>query len=111
MGLQVTPTTGHSDRFIEGERIVVQLVQAGYDGYLYGDYYTVEGEVVHLYPNRGEPDSGSVLRGGGRFDVGESVRTWGVGPPLGQAQMRLISSPQRLENQKSGLQSYMRHMY
>src|SRR3546814_19888974 len=48
MGLQVTPTTGHSDRFIEGARILVQLVQAGYDGYLYVAYYTVEGPVVHL---------------------------------------------------------------
>src|SRR3546814_4684618 len=28
MGLQVTPTTGHSDRFIEGERIIVQLVRS-----------------------------------------------------------------------------------
>src|SRR3546814_13022442 len=82
MGLQVTPTTGHSDRFIEGERIIVQLVQAGYDGYLYVDYYTVEGQVVHLYPNPREPDSGRVLRGGERFNVGASARTWSEGPPF-----------------------------
>ncbi|HEY9541570.1 MAG TPA: DotU family type IV/VI secretion system protein [Luteimonas sp.] len=93
MGLQVTPTTGHSDRFIEGERIIVQLVQAGYDGYLYVDYYTVEGQVVHLYPNPGEPDSGRVLRGGERFNVGESARTWSVGPPFGQELITVISSP------------------
>src|SRR3546814_13450499 len=84
MGLQVTPTTGHSDRFIEGARIIVQLVQAGYDGYLYVDYYTAEGQAVHLYPNPGEPDSGRVLRGCERFTVGESARAWSVGPPFGQ---------------------------
>src|SRR3546814_14341494 len=74
MGLQVTPTTGHSDRFIEGERIIVQLVQAGYDGYLYVDYYTVEGHVVHLYPNPGAPDRGRVLRGAERFTLGAYPR-------------------------------------
>ncbi|MGO4779713.1 hypothetical protein AB4084_29990, partial [Lysobacter sp. 2RAB21] len=39
-GLAVTPTTGHSDRFIEGEQVTVKLLQANYDGYLYVDYYT-----------------------------------------------------------------------
>src|SRR3546814_12436292 len=96
MGLQVTPTTGHSDRFIEGERIIVQLVQAGYDGYLYVDYYTVEGQLVHLYPNPGESDSGRVLRGGERFNVRESARTWSVGPPFGQELITVISSPSPL---------------
>src|SRR3546814_9912570 len=117
MGLQVTPTTGHSDRFIEGERIIVQLVQAGYDGYLYVDYYTVEGRVVHLYPNPGEPDSGRVLRGGERFNVGESARTWSVGPPFGQELITVISSPtplyqgERSEEHTSELQSLMRISY
>src|SRR3546814_5440218 len=74
-------------------RSIVQLVQAGYDGYLYVDYYTVEGQVVHLYPNPGEPDSGRVLRGGERFNVGESARTWSVGPPFGQELITVISSP------------------
>src|SRR3546814_19835684 len=54
---------------------------------------TVEGQVVHLYPNPGEPDSGRVLRGGERFNVGESARTWSVGPPFGQELITVISSP------------------
>ena len=93
MGLQVTPTTGHSDRFIEGERITVQLQQADYDGYLYVDYYTVEGQVAHLYPNAMEPASGRVLRAGERFSVGESARTWSIGPPFGQELITVIASP------------------
>lgn len=93
MGLQVTPTTGHSDRFINGERITVQLQQANYDGYLYVDYYTVEGQVAHLYPNALEPDSRRLLRAGERFNVGESGRTWTIGPPFGQELITVIASP------------------
>src|SRR3546814_1592557 len=95
-------------------RSIVQLVQAGYDGYLYVDYYTVEGQVVHLYPNPGEPDSGRVLRGGERFNVGESARTWSVGPPFGQELITVISSPTplyRSEEHTSELQSLMRISY
>src|SRR3546814_2293227 len=46
-----------------------------------------------LYPNPGGPDSGRVLRGGERFNVGESARTWSVGPPFGQELITVISSP------------------
>lgn len=94
MGLQVTPTTGHSDRFIEGERIIVQLANANYDGYLYVDYYTVEGQVVHLFPHPGEPNSGRVLGSGERFDVGASPQIfWEVGAPFGQELITVVSSP------------------
>lgn len=93
MGLQVTPTTGHSDRFIEGERIIVKLQQANYDGYLYVDYYTVEGQVAHLYPNALEPNSSRRLRAGEQFNVGEAGRSWTIGPPFGQELITVIASP------------------
>ncbi|RMX04239.1 DUF4384 domain-containing protein [Corticibacter populi] len=93
-GLQVTPTTGHSDRFSEGERVVVKLIQAHTDGYLYVDYYTVDGSVIHLYPNRREPDSGRVVRAAEQFNVGQkSAEGWIVGPPFGQELITVISSP------------------
>lgn len=92
-GLQVAPTTGHSDRFIEGERIIVQLSNADRDGYLYVDYYTVEGQVIHLFPHAGEPNSGRILRSGERFNVGDSQSTWEVGAPFGQELITVVSSP------------------
>lgn len=93
-GLQITPSTGHSDRFIEGENIVVKLQQANYDGYLYVDYYTVNGDVAHMYPNAGEPDSGRVLQSGEQFEVGATpTKTWTVCPPLGQELITVIASP------------------
>lgn len=93
-GLKVTPTTGHSDRFLEGERVIVKLIQANYDGYLYVDYYTVDGAVIHLYPNKREPDSGRLVRAGEQFNVGERIpEGWLVGPPYGQELITVISSP------------------
>lgn len=93
MGLQVKPTTGHSDRFFNGERIIVELQQANYDGYLYVDYYSVEGQVAHLFPNAMEPDSGRLLKAGERFNVGEAERTWSIGAPFGQELITVIASP------------------
>ncbi len=93
-GLQVTPTTGHSDRFTEGERVTVKLVQSNYDGYLYVDYYTVDGSVIHLYPNKREPDSGRKILSGEQFNVGEKIpEGWIVGPPFGQELITVVSSP------------------
>ena len=93
-GLQVTPNAGHSDRFAEGERVVAKLNQANYDGYLYVDYYTVDGSVIHLYPNKREPDSGRLVRAHEQFNVGEaSPEGWIVGPPFGQELITVISSP------------------
>lgn len=92
-GLEVTPTTGHTDRFIEDEHVTVKLKQANYDGYLYVDYYTVDGTVVHLFPNKTEPDSGRVIVDGETFVVGERGHKWEIGPPFGQELITVISSP------------------
>ncbi|AKC85910.1 DotU family type IV/VI secretion system protein [Pseudoxanthomonas suwonensis] len=93
MGLEITPTAGHSDRFVEGERIIVKLVNADYDGYLYVDYWSVEGGVLHLFPNPGEPDSGRLLGAGEQFNVGAAQAIWEVGPPFGQELITVVSSP------------------
>lgn len=92
-GLQVTPTTGHSDRFLEGERVIVKLIAANYDGYVYVDYYSVDGGVAHIYPNRREPSSGRVIGAGEQFNVGDIPGGWVVGPPFGQELITVIASP------------------
>lgn len=93
-GLTVAPVSGHSDRFIENERVIVNLSQAGYEGYLYVDYYTVGGDVAHLYPHPREPGSGRLIRPGEQFSVGASEQLfWTVGPPFGQELITVIASP------------------
>lgn len=92
-GLAVTPTTGHSDRFLEGERVTVKLAQAAYDGYLYVDYYSVDGQVAHIYPHPREPNSGRQIRAGEQFNVGEAGLLITVGSPFGQELITVIASP------------------
>lgn len=93
-GLAITPSTGHSDRFIENENVIAKLQQANYDGYVYVDYFTVTGQVAHMYPNTGEPESGRLIRSGEEFEVGATpTKTWTVAPPFGQELITVISSP------------------
>lgn len=99
--LVITPSTGHSDRFIEGENVIVKLKQANYDGYLYVDYYTVDGGVAHIYPNAGEPDSGRMIRALEQFEVGATPsKTWTVSPPFGQELITVIASPTPLYSEE-----------
>ena len=93
-GLSITPSTGHSDRFLENENVIVKLQQANYDGYLYVDYYTVNGAVAHMYPNTGEPDSGRLIQSAEQFEVGATPsKTWTVSAPFGQELITVIASP------------------
>lgn len=92
-GLTITPSTGHTDRFIQNERVIAKLVQGHADGYLYVDYYTVNGQVAHMYPDPLEPDSGRLIRSGEQFDVGAAGQSWTVDAPYGQELIAVISSP------------------
>ncbi|HEY0197042.1 MAG TPA: DotU family type IV/VI secretion system protein [Rhodanobacter sp.] len=96
-GLAVTPTTGHSDRFVKDEKMIVKLTQANHDGYLYVDYYTVEGEVLHLLPNQLEPRSGQLIPASQQIDVGQSGVQGGgwitIDAPFGQELITVVASP------------------
>lgn len=95
--LAITPSVGHSDRFLEGENVIVKLQQPNYDGYLYVDYYTVNGDVAHIYPNAGEPGSGRLLHALEQFEVGATpARTWTICPPFGQEMITVVASPRPL---------------
>ncbi|MBN8769815.1 MAG: DotU family type IV/VI secretion system protein [Stenotrophomonas nitritireducens] len=90
-GLSVTPSTGHTARFTDGENVTARLVQGNADGYLYVDYFTVNGQVAHMYPNAREGDRG-LVPAGTPFDVGGAV-AWEVSAPYGQELILVISSP------------------
>ena len=92
-GLTVTPFTGHSERFIEGEKITVKVTEPNYEGYLYVDYYTVTGDVAHIFPHPQESESGRTFGGSEQLTIGEEGRGWVVCPPLGQELITVISSP------------------
>lgn len=92
-GLTVTPSTGHSDRFIEGEKVTIKVTQPNYEGYIYVDYYFVDGNMAHIFPHPNEPDSGRLLRAGETLVIGNTPEGWVVGAPFGQELITVISSP------------------
>jgi len=92
-GLTVTPFTGHSERFIEGEKITVKVTEPNYEGYLYVDYYTVTGDVAHIFPHPQESETGRTFGSSEQLTIGEEGRGWVVCPPLGQELITVISSP------------------
>ena len=92
-GLTITPTTGHSDRFIEGEKVLVKINQANFDGYIYVDYYFVDGNMVHIFPHPNEPDSGRLIKAGEQIEIGHTPEGWVVGAPYGQELITVITSP------------------
>lgn len=92
-GLTIMPTTGHSDRFIEGEKVLVKVNQANFDAYIYVDYYFVDGNMVHIFPHPNEPDSGRLIRAGEQIEIGHTPEGWIVGAPYGQELITVISSP------------------
>ena len=92
-GLNVTPTAGHSDRFVEAEKVIVKVGNANYDGYVYVDYWTVTGDVAHIFPHPQESEIGRIIAGGEQLTIGEEGLGWEVGPPFGQELITVISSP------------------
>lgn len=92
-GLTVTPFTGHSERFIEGEKTTVKITEPNYDGYLYVDYYFVDGNMAHIFPHPNESESGRIVGSSEQLTIGEEGPGWVVCPPLGQELITVISSP------------------
>lgn len=76
----------------EYDNLVLDLGSPGRDGYVYVDYYALDGSVVHLIPSRALPANrmraGSARRLGDRPANGE----WVIGKPLGLEMIVALSS-------------------
>ncbi len=78
--------------FQQGDYLIVDARSPGYDAHLYVDYFTLDGNVVHLWPRPGAEDEPlppvtgkSIGRGGGS---GQFV----VGPPFGDELLVAMAS-------------------
>jgi type IV/VI secretion system ImpK/VasF family protein len=89
-GLQVVATTAQNGRLREGDRVLLQVTNADYDGYLWVDYYTVDGAVMHLNATHGQPH----VRAGEIIELGRDIpSSWLVSPPFGTVLVTALSSP------------------
>ncbi|MET3442184.1 type IV/VI secretion system ImpK/VasF family protein [Variovorax paradoxus] len=89
-GLAVEAPTATNGQLREGDNVRVQVAAPNHDSYLWIDYYTADGSVMHL--NAGQV--ATRLRAGERLDLARDIpSSWLVGPPFGRVLITAISSP------------------
>lgn len=89
-GLKVSASTARQGRLREGDPVLFQVTNAKYDGYLWIDYYTADGAVMHLNAGRGQPR----VRAGEVIELGKDIpASWLVAPPFGTVLLTALSSP------------------
>jgi type IV/VI secretion system ImpK/VasF family protein len=89
-GLDVDAATDRGGQLREGDNVRVQVVAPNHDNYLWVDYYTADGSVMHL--NAGQV--ATRLRAGEKLELGRDIpSSWLVGPPFGRVLITAISSP------------------
>ncbi|MET0540424.1 MAG: DotU family type IV/VI secretion system protein [Variovorax sp.] len=89
-GLAMNLTNAHDGRLREGDLVLLQVTQPNYDGYLWVDYYTADGSVLHFNAGR----SPRRLAAGEHMDLGQDVpSSWLVSPPFGTVMITAIASP------------------
>lgn len=92
LSIHLKGTTGFL--FEGGQNLMFDIAAPDFPAYLQVDYFTSDGDVIHLLPNpleiSGRVESGSVRRLGER---GAGGRFWTVGPPYGHELIVVIASP------------------
>ncbi len=76
--------------FVEGESLVLDVTAPLYRSYLYVDYHSRDGYVVHLIP--GQRTGPVRLNAGEQLSLGKGDE-WTVSPPFGQEMIAVIASP------------------
>ena len=88
LGLQVKGV--RDGRLREGDLVVVQVTQPGFDGHLWVDYYTADGSVLHFNAGRNPRR----LAAGERIELGRDIpSSWLVSPPFGTVLVTALASP------------------
>ncbi|RZL92123.1 MAG: type IV / vi secretion system, dotu [Variovorax sp.] len=88
LGLQVQGA--RDGRLREGDLVLVQVTQPGFDGHLWVDYYTADGSVLHF--NAGRQSRRLAARE--RIELGHDIpSSWLVSPPFGTVLVTALASP------------------
>jgi hypothetical protein len=89
-GLDVDAPSAHDGTLREGDNVRVQVVAPRHDSYIWVDYYTVDGSVMHL--NAGQAPV--LLHNGQTMEVGRDIpSSWLVSPPFGSVLVTVLSAP------------------
>lgn len=92
--LSIRFTEAAGTPFKGGQDLMFDIAAPDFPAHLQVDYFTSDGDVIHLLPNplevSGRVESGAVRRLGER---GAGGRFWSVGPPYGHELIVVIASP------------------
>jgi len=89
-------TAGTDGRFREGDELVLTIKAAGRHSYIYVDYFSLDGNVVHMLPSPASRDNRLAASGQTTLGNGGPVGSWTVGEPFGTELITVISSPKPL---------------
>ncbi len=82
--------------YVENESLIVDMKLPGYESYVYVDYYSIDGGVLHILPNEAYPEN----LGSADLDVtlgeDDSVRSWTIAAPFGTEMVVVLTSPEPL---------------
>ena len=89
-GLGLNALSARDHRLREGDSVRVQVVAPHHDSYLWVDYYTADGSVIHL----DEGQAPMRLQADARLELGrDTPSSWLVSPPFGNVLITVLSSP------------------
>ncbi|MBU1361826.1 MAG: DotU family type IV/VI secretion system protein [Gammaproteobacteria bacterium] len=89
-GLRLAATATRDGRLREGDTVSIELTNADREGYLWVDYYTADGAVLHLSLGRAR----SKVRAGEIVEVGRDIpSSWLVSPPFGTVLVTVLATP------------------
>lgn len=89
LGLALQVKGAREGRLREGDPVLVQATQPNFDGYLWVDYYTADGSVLHFNAGRNPRR----LAAGERIELGQDIpSSWLVSPPFGTVLVTALAS-------------------
>jgi serine/threonine-protein kinase len=94
-GLQIEASQ-HGPMFVQGERPVFEVITPDFNGYLYVDYFMVDGKVFHLTPTNNELQQQTDAQRQVLIGNQGTTRQWQVVEPYGKEIMSVIVSERPL---------------
>jgi len=98
----VWPGKGIDAVYVEGDKLVVYILPEK-DAYLHVDYYQIDGNVVHLLPNKQE---NNFVKGGSSYIIGDPAGggyQFIVNAPFGEEMLVVVASQKQLGILADGL--------
>jgi hypothetical protein len=90
LGLAIATPTAPKGRLREGDRVLIEVTNAQREGFLWVDYYTADGAVLHLNAGPAQLRLGA----GETIELGRDIpSSWLVAPPFGTVLVTALSSP------------------